>query len=275
MRPQLKIEKLPLNVDCDENDILKETELSQLSFWSEPQQNFLPEWNQIQSRFSHFKIAGIVLSLVVSFLSGYFIFRCFSGPAIMSPELSAQPKIRIIPASPLPHKIKVSHEKENQDHAVYHRHEATQEETKILEDDDETELTAMYDEDLPYTSSPCAAAKTQQPAKQHKKHSTSALAPTPTCADTAGACSADGSYYIEIGLFDSHQLALDTWCNLKKDPVKTRALHEVEPLIEIVGTTQGEQYRLLAGPITYKEGRLKTQILNSKGYNMKLVGRNS
>jgi hypothetical protein len=125
----------------------------------------------------------------------------------------------------------------------------------------------MHDEDLPYTAPVAPSCKKVQAAK---KHSASAIAPVaqPTCVE-------DGSYYIEIGLFDSHQLALDTWCNLKKDPAKTRSLHEVEPLIEIVGTTHGEQYRLLAGPVTYKEGRLKTQILNSKGYNMKLVGRNN
>ena len=275
MRPQLKIEKLPLNTDwnadCDDNSPLKETELSQLSFWNEPQQNFLPEWSQLQNRLSHFKIAGIVLGLILSFLSAYFIFRCFSTPSGLTSEIEAQPQVKVIPASVLPHKIKVSHEKETQDHAIYHRHEATQEETKILDDDDEAELTTMHDEDLPYTASPCTPKKAQ-PVKQ-KKHNTSALAPA--CADNKAVCAADGSYYIEIGMFDSHQLALDTWCNLKKDPAKTRSLHEVEPLIEIVGTSQGEQYRLLAGPVTYKEGRLKTQILNSKGYSMKLVGRNS
>jgi hypothetical protein len=270
MRPQLKIEKLPLHDDCEDTDVLKETELSQLSFWSEPQQNFLPEWGQFQNRFSHFKVAGIILGLILSFLSGYFIFRCFSAPSIAAPELGLQPKVKIIPAPLLPHKIKVTNEKENQDHAIYHRHEATQEETKVLEDDEETELTAMHEEDLPYTA-PTAAPGKKMPPKNN--HSASALASLPTAAQPS--CVADGSYYIEIGLFDSHQLALDTWCNLKKDPAKTRSLHEVEPLIEIVGTTHGEQYRLLAGPVTYKEGRLKTQILNSKGYNMKLVGRNS
>lgn len=264
MRPQLRIEKLPLHDDCNDEGVLQETELSQLSFWSEPQQNFLPEWNQFQNRIGHFKVIGIGLGLVLSFLCGYFIFRCFSGPSIATPELGMQPKIKIIPAPVLPHKIKVTHEKEDQDHAIYHRHEAAPEETKILDDDDEAELTTMHDEDLPYTTSATTPAKP-------KKHSTSALAP----AAVQPACTTDGSYYIEIGLFDSHQLALDTWCTIKKDPAKTRSLHEVEPLIEIVGTTQGEQYRLLAGPVTYKEGRLKTQILNSKGYHMKLVGRNS
>ena len=272
MRPQLKIEKLPLHDHCDDESTLKETELSQLSFWSEPQQNFLPEWSQFQNRLSHFKVAGIALGLILSFLSGYFIFRCFSGPSIVAPELTIQPKIKIIPAPILPHKIKVTQEKETQDHAIYHRHEATQEEAKVLDDDEETELTTMHDEDLPYIASPCTPSKTPQPIKP-KKHNTSALAPA--CGDTQSTCATEGSYYIEIGLFDSHQLALDTWCNLKKDPAKTRSLHEAEPLIEIVGTTHGEQYRLLAGPVTYKEGRLKTQILNSKGYNMKLVGRNS
>lgn len=267
MRPQLKIEKLPLHDDCEDTDVLKETELSQLSFWSEPQQNFLPEWGQFQNRFSHFKIVGIVLGLILSFLFGYFIFRCFSGPSIAAPELGLQPQVKVIPAPVLPHKIKVTNEKETQDHAVYHRHEAVQEETKILEDDEETELTAMHDEDLPYTAPTVASSKKTQPAKK------TSLGPLPTAGQPT--CVTDGSYYIEIGLFDSHQLALDTWCNLKKDPAKTRSLHEVEPLIEIVGTPHGEQYRLLAGPVTYKEGRLKTQILNSKGYNMKLVGRNS
>jgi hypothetical protein len=275
MRPQLKIEKLPLSTDwndsCDD-DLLKETELSQLSFWSEPQQNFLPEWGQLQNRISHFKIIGIVLGLVLSFLSGYFIFRCFSGPSIIAPELNASPKVKIIPAPVLPHKIKVTHEKETQDHAVYHRHEVASEETKVLDDDEESELTTLNDEDLPYTA-PTPPKKMQVAAGKAKKHTTSALALPPST--TQPTCVEDGSYYIEIGLFDSHQLALDTWCNLKKDPAKTRSLHEVEPLIEIVGTTQGEQYRLLAGPTTYKEGRLKTQILNSKGYNMKIVGRNS
>lgn len=268
MRHQLKIQKLPVHDDCGDDDLLKETELSQLSFWSEPQQNFLPEWSQVQNRISHFKVIGIVLGLILSFLAGYFIFRCFSGPSIPSPEL-AQPKIKVLPAPVLPHKIKVVHEKETQDHAIYHRHEATDETTKVLDDDDETELAMMYDEDLPYKDpQPPAPPKKPQPCK---KHSTSALAPA--CA--SGTCASEESYYIEIGLFDSHQMALDTWCNLKRDPAKTRSLHEVEPLIEIVGTPQGEQYRLLAGPVTYKEGRLKTQILNSKGYNMKLVGRNN
>lgn len=270
MRPQLKIEKLPLYDDCDNDGFSKETELSQLSFWSEPQQNFLPEWGQLQNKLSHFKITGIVLGLILSFLSGYFIFRCFSGPVIVAPEL-IQPKIKIIPAPILPHKIKVTHEKEAQDHAIYHRHETTPEETKILDDDDEAELTTMHDEDLPYTALP---SKPQPAAAKPKRHNTSALAPVPAAA-AQSTCTTDGSYYIDIGLFDSHQLALDTWCNLKKDPTKTRSLHEIEPLIEIVGTSQGEQYRLLAGPVTYKEGRLKTQILNSKGYNMKLVGRNN
>jgi hypothetical protein len=269
MRPQLRIEKLPLHDDCNDDGVLQETELSQLSFWSEPQQNFLPEWNQFQNRLGHFKVLGIALGLILSFLCGYFIFRCFSGPSIATPELGLQPKIKIIPAPMLPHKIKVTHEKEIQDHAIYHRHEAAHEETKVLDDDDEAELTTMHDEDLPYAPS----KKPQPAAATSKKHSTSALVPVPAAAPSS--CVTDGSYYIEIGLFDSHQLALDTWCNLKKDPAKTRSLHEVEPLIEIVGTTQGEQYRLLAGPVTYKEGRLKTQILNSKGYNMKLVGRNT
>lgn len=268
MRPQLKIEKLPLHDDCNDEGILKETELSQLSFWSEPQQNFLPEWEHFQNRISHFKIIGIILGLVLTFLSGYFILRCFSGPAIATPELNTSPKIKIIPAPALPHKINVTHEKEMQDHAVYHRHETALEEPKILEEEDEAELTTMHDEDLPYT-----APTTKKTSPSTKQRTTSPLTSLPTAAQPA--CVADGSYYIEIGLFDSHQLALDTWCNLKKDPAKTRSLHEVEPLIEIVGTTQGEQYRLLAGPVTYKEGRLKTQILNSKGYNMKLVGRNS
>ncbi len=269
MRPQLKIEKLPLHDDCDGEGLLKETELSQLSFWSEPQQNFLPEWNQFQNRFSHFKIVGIVLGLILSFLFCYFIFRCFSGPSIATPELGVQPKIKIIPTPVLSHKIKVTHEKETQDHAIYHRHEAVPEEPKVLDDEEETELTTMHDEDLPYTAPVAPSCKKAQVSK---KHSASAIAPV---LAVQPACVEDGSYYIEIGLFDSHQLALDTWCNLKKDPAKTRSLHEVEPLIEIVGTTHGEQYRLLAGPVTYKEGRLKTQILNSKGYNMKLVGRNN
>ncbi len=263
MRPGLKIEKLPLVDECEDMGTLKETELSQLSFWNEPQQNFLPDWHQVQNRLTNFKIAGIACGGIIFLLFGYFVFRIFSTPSL--PSSYIQPQIKVLPAPALPHKIKVQHENNTQDHAVYHRHETTIQEPTVLNDDteEEVELTTIHEEDLPYT------APTKTSGTSSKKTRSLAVAPTNQV------CAKEGSYYIEIGLFDSHQLALDTWCNLKKDPSKTKALHEVEPMIEIINGQKGEQYRLLAGPIPYKEGRLKTQILNSKGYNMKLVGRNN